>query len=269
MHRCSLPPGARLRWCGSSRGTSSTVCPIPSVPPPSGAPSPALRDAGGPTSTRSRSSTGAGCGRGSRTRRVTSPRPWTASWCGRGPSTGSGRRRATRSSCAARCSSAEVIELPGGGEQRVAAVASVVTAGERWSVATAHLSLEPAVARRQLRVTLDALGERPKPWVLAGDLNLRAAPAGGRRRGGRLRPPRRALHDQRAHGAEPPARPRPRRRCARRRRAVWPSCPCSDHLAVWADLHRRSYLRSSAPAGVGLDEAVGLLVAVLLAPGSS
>jgi endonuclease/exonuclease/phosphatase family metal-dependent hydrolase len=51
-------------------------------------------------------------------------------------------------------------------------VATVVVAGRHWSVATTHLSLQPAIARRQLHETFAALGGRPKPWVLAGDLNL-------------------------------------------------------------------------------------------------
>jgi len=131
---------------------------------------------------------------------------------------------------------AEVIELPGGGEQRVAAVASVVTAGERWSVATAHLSLEPGVARRQVRVTLDALGERPKPWVLAGDLNLRppqladvAEEAGYDLLDGPFTiNARRGLNRRLDHvlldGAAATA-------------SGVAKLPCSDHLAVWADLH--------------------------------
>jgi endonuclease/exonuclease/phosphatase family metal-dependent hydrolase len=66
----------------------------------------------------------------------------------------------------------DVVALRGSGERRVAAVATVVVAGRHWSVATTHLSLQPAIARRQLHETFAALGGRPKPWVLAGDLNL-------------------------------------------------------------------------------------------------
>ncbi len=68
--------------------------------------------------------------------------------------------------------SRRVLALPGPGERRVAILATVVVGGERWSVATTHLSLEPRVAVRQLEVTLDALAELPGPHVLLGDLNL-------------------------------------------------------------------------------------------------
>ncbi len=67
----------------------------------------------------------------------------------------------------------EVLRLPAGGEVRVAAVAQVVLGGQRWSIATAHLSLDPQLAAVQLEVTLDALASRAGPRVLAGDLNLR------------------------------------------------------------------------------------------------
>jgi endonuclease/exonuclease/phosphatase family metal-dependent hydrolase len=129
----------------------------------------------------------------------------------------------------------DVVELPGEGEPRVAVVASVGTAGRRYSLATTHLSLDPAVARRQLRVALGALGERPKPWVLAGDLNLlpaqveRLADAAG--------------YDLVDGPFTVNARTRPNRRldhillsgtAALASGAT--KLPCSDHLAVWADV---------------------------------
>jgi len=65
----------------------------------------------------------------------------------------------------------DVVRLPGGGERRVAALAIADVRGTRWSVATAHLSLDHAIAQRQLRATLDALADHPEPRVLMGDLN--------------------------------------------------------------------------------------------------
>lgn len=65
------------------------------------------------------------------------------------------------------------LTLPGPGERRVAVLATVLVRGEQWTVATAHLSLDPFVADLQLDTTLEALSERPAPRVLAGDLNLR------------------------------------------------------------------------------------------------
>ena len=131
----------------------------------------------------------------------------------------------------------EVIALPGGGERRVAAVANVVVAGQHWSVATTHLSLEPAVARRQLRATLDALGSGPKPWVLVGDLNLRPpqltdvasetgydlveGPFTINARSGLNR----RLDHVLLNGATAPT-------------SGVTKLPCSDHLAVWADVQQ-------------------------------
>lgn len=129
----------------------------------------------------------------------------------------------------------DVVVLPAAGERRVAALASVTVAGQRWSVATTHLSLDPVGARVQLRVVLDALAERAKPWVLVGDLNLlpeQVAPLataagfdlldGPFTINARTRPNRRLDHIL-VNGA-----------------TVTDSgvqkLPCSDHLAVWADL---------------------------------
>jgi endonuclease/exonuclease/phosphatase family metal-dependent hydrolase len=129
----------------------------------------------------------------------------------------------------------DVITLPGEGERRVAAVASLGVGGRRHSVATTHLSLDPAIARRQLRVTLGALAKRPKPWVLVGDLNLlpaqveRLAEAAGFDLvdgpftiNARTRPNRRLDHVL-LNGTSAVA-------------SGVTKLPCSDHLAVWADL---------------------------------
>ncbi len=69
----------------------------------------------------------------------------------------------------------DVITLPGPGERRIALVATVVTRGEHWSVATTHLSLDPFVADLQLETALAHLSARPGPQVLLGDLNLQPA----------------------------------------------------------------------------------------------
>lgn len=67
----------------------------------------------------------------------------------------------------------EVLSLPGPGERRIALLATAVVAGERWSVATAHLSLDPFTAELQLANALASLSARPGPRILLGDLNLR------------------------------------------------------------------------------------------------
>ncbi len=129
----------------------------------------------------------------------------------------------------------DVVVLPGEGERRVAVVASVGVAGWRWSVATTHLSLDPAVARRQLRVVLAAVAERQKPWVLLGDLNLLPAQI-------------EHLAEERGFDlVDGPftvnARTRPNRRLdhillsgPRVAASGTTKVPCSDHLAIWADL---------------------------------
>jgi endonuclease/exonuclease/phosphatase family metal-dependent hydrolase len=129
----------------------------------------------------------------------------------------------------------DVVVLPGEGERRVAIVASVGVAGRRYSVATTHLSLDPAVARRQLRVALGALTERAKPWVLAGDCNLLPAQVarladvagfdlvdGPFTVNARTRPNRRLDHVL-LDGTTATA-------------SGVTKMPCSDHLAVWADV---------------------------------
>ena len=129
----------------------------------------------------------------------------------------------------------DVVVLPAAGERRVALVASVVAAGQRWSVATTHLSLDPAGARRQLRSVLAAVRERPKPWVVVGDLNLLPA---------QVEPLAEAAGFDLLDGPFTiNARTRPNRRLDHvlvNGGAVTTSgiqkLPCSDHLAVWADL---------------------------------
>ena len=131
--------------------------------------------------------------------------------------------------------SREVLLLPGPGERRIAVLAHVVVNDAPWTVATTHLSLDPATADRQLDTTLYALAARPRPRVLVGDLNLR--------------PERVALVAARAGFTlldGPPtinARTRPDRRLDHvlvQGAAISDSgvskLPLSDHLAVWADL---------------------------------
>src|SRR3546814_14951179 len=67
-----------------------------------------------------------------------------------------------------------VVALPGWGEPRVAVVAEVAVAGERWTVACTHLSTSGSVARRQLVAGFDVLAGRPPPRVPRGDLNTSA-----------------------------------------------------------------------------------------------
>jgi endonuclease/exonuclease/phosphatase family metal-dependent hydrolase len=129
----------------------------------------------------------------------------------------------------------DVIELPGEGERRVAAVASIGAAGRRYTVATAHLALDPAVARRQLRTALAALAERSKPWVLAGDLNLLPAQV--------ARLAEAAGYDLVEGEFTVNARTRPNRRLDHvllngvvETDSGTTKLPCSDHLAVWADV---------------------------------
>ncbi|HEY5710709.1 MAG TPA: hypothetical protein VIT38_02340, partial [Allosphingosinicella sp.] len=55
---------------------------------------------------------------------------------------------------------------------------NALAAGVRAGPPLAGLALDPAVARRQQRTAHHALGERPKPRVLAGDLNLLPAQVG-------------------------------------------------------------------------------------------
>ena len=129
----------------------------------------------------------------------------------------------------------EVLPLPGPGERRVAIVATVVVDGERWSVATTHLSLEPKVACGQLELILDVLAERPLPHVLVGDLNLRperVAPIAAAIGWGLVDGPdtinartglNRRLDHVLVHGATVTD-------------GGVAKLPVSDHLAVWADL---------------------------------
>jgi endonuclease/exonuclease/phosphatase family metal-dependent hydrolase len=131
--------------------------------------------------------------------------------------------------------SREVLRLAGPGERRVAIVATVAIDGERWSVATTHLSLEPKVAAAQLEAILDVLVERPMPQVLLGDLNLRPE---------RVGPMAAAIG---WHLLEGPDTINARTGLNRRLDHVLThgctvsasgveKLPVSDHLAVWADL---------------------------------
>lgn len=61
---------------------------------------------------------------------------------------------------------------PRSGERRAAIVARTAIDGVDVAVAATHLGVETEEARHQLTVVLDALGRRPPPHVLLGDLNL-------------------------------------------------------------------------------------------------
>jgi endonuclease/exonuclease/phosphatase family metal-dependent hydrolase len=111
----------------------------------------------------------------------------------------------------------------------------VVAGGERFSVATTHLSLDQRAAERQLGAALSALAEWPAPRVLLGDLNLvpdrvaRLAQAAG--------------YDLVAGPATVNARAIPDRRLDHvlldgltATASGVAKLPLSDHLAVWADL---------------------------------
>jgi len=69
----------------------------------------------------------------------------------------------------------ETLRLPrlGRRERRAALVASVEVVGRRLSVAATHLSTEHDDGVAQLGVLLRALGARPAPRLVLGDLNLR------------------------------------------------------------------------------------------------
>jgi endonuclease/exonuclease/phosphatase family metal-dependent hydrolase len=129
----------------------------------------------------------------------------------------------------------DVVVLPAAGERRVAAVAVVMVAGHRHTVASTHLSLQHQGALHQLRSLVAALVDHPKPWVIAGDLNLtteRVLPlalelgltlvAGPATVDARRTPDRRIDHllvDGLAVVDSGVAK-----------------LPVSDHLAIWADL---------------------------------
>ncbi len=129
----------------------------------------------------------------------------------------------------------EVLPLPGPDERRAAVVATVVVDGERWSIATTHLSLVPRVAATQLETTLDVLAERSSPHVLLGDLNLRPE---------RVAPMAAAIGWHLVEGGDTiNARTGLNRRLdhilvhgATVERAGVAKLPVSDHLAIWADL---------------------------------
>jgi endonuclease/exonuclease/phosphatase family metal-dependent hydrolase len=66
-----------------------------------------------------------------------------------------------------------VLALPSalGGEPRAAVLATALVAGSRLSAAVTHLSVDPEESRVQLGAVVAALGERPPPRLLLGDLN--------------------------------------------------------------------------------------------------
>ena len=71
-----------------------------------------------------------------------------------------------------------VLELPSVGEPRVALLLRVRVGGERGTVVSTHLQNRregrPVEAPQQLEHLLAELRGWPEPWVLMGDLNLRA-----------------------------------------------------------------------------------------------
>ncbi len=73
--------------------------------------------------------------------------------------------------------SARTLRLPGRGAARVAALATVSVGGTELTVASTHLQSRSGGAPGEAEVQLDALlvelARWPRPWVLAGDLNLR------------------------------------------------------------------------------------------------
>jgi endonuclease/exonuclease/phosphatase family metal-dependent hydrolase len=86
-----------------------------------------------------------------------------------------------------RVQDAEVLDLPRAPERepRSALLARVTVRGVELSVAVTHLQHRPARLRHlpheagdQLRTVLDALGRRPSPRLLLGDLNLQPEHAG-------------------------------------------------------------------------------------------
>jgi endonuclease/exonuclease/phosphatase family metal-dependent hydrolase len=111
----------------------------------------------------------------------------------------------------------------------------VMVAGQRLTVASTHLSLQRDGARRQLRSLVAALSDHPKPWVVAGDLNLTTERVA------------QLAFDLDLALVEGPATVDARRTPDRRidhllvdGLAVIDSgvakLPVSDHLAIWADL---------------------------------
>lgn len=66
------------------------------------------------------------------------------------------------------------VALPrvGRNERRALLLATAVVDGRHLSVASTHLSVDPAEVGAQLAAVLEALGTRPLPRLLLGDLNL-------------------------------------------------------------------------------------------------
>ena len=133
----------------------------------------------------------------------------------------------------------EVVDLPGEGSGACSCSPWSWWTASAWTVGTTHLAARPGRRRReQLETALHALVvTRPGPWVLVGDLNLRAERRGTGRRpsAGSTCSTGRSRIDA-PHTPEPPARPRAASRGRRSPTAASPKLPVSDHLAVWADL---------------------------------
>lgn len=72
----------------------------------------------------------------------------------------------------------QVVSVPlpraGRNERRALLLATAVIDGRRLSLGSTHLSVHPAEVGDQLAAVLDALGTRPLPRLLLGDLNLQA-----------------------------------------------------------------------------------------------
>lgn len=78
------------------------------------------------------------------------------------------------------------VDLPTtpGREPRVAQLARVSAGGQQVTIAATHLQNprdghDPSEALRQLDTLLGLLAERPRPWILLGDLNLEPRDAAG------------------------------------------------------------------------------------------
>jgi endonuclease/exonuclease/phosphatase family metal-dependent hydrolase len=68
----------------------------------------------------------------------------------------------------------DVLDLPrpSGKEARAALIAGITVAGTPMTAVSTHLSVPPADSEPQLEALLEALGSRPDPQLVLGDLNL-------------------------------------------------------------------------------------------------
>ena len=198
---------------------------------------------------------------------------------GAGQALARGRRRRTRSSSAARCCEPTWSRCPAPGERRVAVLASVggrrAGAG-RWPPPTC-----PSIRRSRDRAAAHGARRagraRPKPWVLAGDLNLLPAQVAPRRRArpattcstgpftinARTRPNRRLDHVLRQRRGDDRQRHREAALLTTTCAVVGRPSELTRQVGRRSDRGSRE-LQVGVAVGVGLDEAVGLLVAVLL-----